>query len=122
MDTKGRHVGWAARTHAGGARRLARVSVGVAAVVLVAGVLRGRRSHTREDRVPTRPRRRTRRWEHFGETGARQADGFGAEGERLTAHDLKGYGNFGTRPAPPGRGDRNEGDDTGGFGSGGPGA
>ncbi|THA75595.1 hypothetical protein E6R60_16085 [Streptomyces sp. A0642] len=108
-------------TRAAGARRLAGASACAAAVVLVAGVVRGR-SHAREDHAPTGAGHRGERWEHPEETGARQADDFGAEDERLHPHELKGYGNFGTRPAPPGNDDRNDGNDTGGFGSGGPGA
>ena len=110
-----------AGTHAAGARRLAGASACAAAVALVAGVVRGR-SHARADRASTGPGHRGERWEHPEETGARQADDFGAEGERLSPHELKGYGNFGTRPAPPGNDDRNDGNDTGAFGSCGPGA
>lgn len=109
-----------AGTHAAGARRLAGVSA-CAAAALVAGVVRGR-GRARADRESTGPGHRGERWEHPEETGARQAEDFGGEDERLTPHELKGYGNLGTRPAPPGKDDRNDGNDTGAFGSGGPGA
>lgn len=101
-----------------GARRLARVGACTAAVALAAGLLR-RRSHERARPGPG-PRRRAGRWEHPEETGAREPDDFGAEGERLTAHELKGYGNLGTRPAPRRSAEQDDGDDSGGaFGSGG---
>ncbi|MGW3621997.1 DUF6479 family protein [Streptomyces sp. NPDC000880] len=61
---------------------------------------------------PRRPKHRA----HIDET--REPDDFGAEGERLSPHELRGYGNMGSRPAREKRPSHD--DDSGGaFGSGG---
>ncbi|WP_327328609.1 DUF6479 family protein [Streptomyces sp. NBC_01210] len=58
------------------------------------GIRRGRSRPPRPDEQPRRPARRT----HIEET--READDFGSEGERLTPHELRGFGNQGSRSAP----------------------
>lgn len=71
----------------------------VVGIVLVAfliglvgwGIKRGRGLPSRPGAQSRRRSRRTRI--------DREADDFGGEGERLTPHELRGYGNQGSRPA-----------------------
>ncbi|HET6357403.1 DUF6479 family protein [Streptomyces sp.] len=77
---------------------IAPFNVGIVVVVFLIGLVgwgikRGRGLPPRPDEQPRRRSRGT----HIEET--READDFGSEGERLTPHELKGYGNQGSRPS-----------------------
>ncbi|WP_328862968.1 DUF6479 family protein [Streptomyces sp. NBC_00306] len=94
------------------------VLIAAALLVLLVGVVwrvgarRGRARPPRPEEQPRRPAQRS----HV--EARREPEDFGADGERLTPHELGGYGNQGSRPAPGGR--RRDADESGGsFGSGG---
>ncbi|TQK42667.1 hypothetical protein FBY35_4095 [Streptomyces sp. SLBN-118] len=83
--------------------------VGIVVVVFLIGLVgwgikRGRGLPARRGEQPRRLSRRT----PIAET--READDFGSEGERLTPHELRGYGNQGSRPARDGERPKHDGD------------
>ncbi len=94
------------------------ILIAAALLVLLIGVVwrvGARRNRSR----PPRPDEQPRRPDHPTHVDTvREPDEFPQDGERLTPHQMKGYGNVGSRPAPPDRPRRS--DDSGGsFGSGG---
>ncbi|MCX4821216.1 DUF6479 family protein [Streptomyces sp. NBC_01142] len=93
--------------------------IGIAVVALLIGVV-ARRSGRGRSRPP-RPEEQPRRSSHRAPTKAetREADDFGGEGERLSPHELRGYGNQGRSSAPQEKRPEDEDNRRGGFGSGG---
>ncbi|MGI5400987.1 DUF6479 family protein [Streptomyces sp. CA-135486] len=77
------------------------------------GMRRGRSRPPRPSEQPRRPSHQT----HIDET--REPDDFGGEGESLTPHELGGFGNQGSRPAPDKDRAQRKDDSGGAFGSGG---
>jgi hypothetical protein len=68
--------------------------VGVAVVALLIGMVIWRRGRARPPHLDEQPpAARTR-----GSGAPRAPDDFGAEGERLSPHELRGYGNQGRAP------------------------
>ncbi|MGC5341545.1 DUF6479 family protein [Streptomyces sp. DT24] len=92
--------------------------IGVVVVAVLIGLVAwdSRRKRARAPRPDEQPRRPAHR-AHIEEV--REPDDFGADGERTLPHEMKGYGNMGSRSAPPGTHPDRDDKSGGSFGGGG---